>query len=289
MPNQTAIEGLDLSREFYSNPNNYGPFSLTDDHRRMLGCMDPRDPEGVEHGKIKILVQTAGGGAGEGLDSALAQTAHTGELVTIEQGAERDSLQRLTTVLGGHHRCLFIASLGLVLGEMTEPGDFTKDSLVRWASYLGREETVSTYLDNIKKSAEEQRNYIYRRDNMDHLVGHLDELYPDHKNVGHMVGDNTARVYVMDFHPHVGIDRNKKPTVPEQALTIQGYHDNLAASTADIANIQNLSGVKRGLRFTAAVLRAAAVRTVVTQEHMDETAFFEAQQTKSGLQIFEQV
>lgn len=279
-------ESVEMSRAFYADPQNYGPFSLTKDARQIIGCIDPRDPADEIVGEHKIMIQTAGAGAGEALDTALALTVDRSRLVSVEEGLEHDAPARLTTVVDAHHGCKFIGSMAVVLQEMAEPSDFTVESAAQWVRELGIREPYFSNVGKITSAVELQKQHVADQDHMEHLVTRLDTIYPEHANVRSMRGANVSRVYVVNLHPHIGIDRNKKD--PLRAESIQGYHDSLAASVVDLGSERGLNPTLRGLRLTALVLRAAAVRTVLTRDIVDEVTFFAVRPAQEGVQIIEE-
>lgn len=282
----TSTESIELSRDFYGNPQNYGPFSLTRDARRIIGCIDPRDPADELFGYYKIMVQNAGAGAGEAMDMAIAETAHNNRLVTVEEGLTHDQAIRLTSVLDAHPACKLIGSMAVVFGEIANPSTMTIESVGYWARKLDVDDVITSNIDAVASAAQRQQEYVGLRDNMEHLVAYVGELYPEHDNVHPMKGANVARVYTVNLHPNIGIDRNKKD--PAVAEAVQGYHDNLAASVVELGNARGLETTVRGLRLTALLLRAAAVRTVLTRDIREDMTFFEVQPAYEGVRIIEQ-
>jgi hypothetical protein len=133
---QQIQEASDLSFEFFTRKSSYDAFSLTKDHNRIIGCIDPRDPIDVASGEHKIVIQTAGGAAGEALDASLHITAaNDNRIFDIETAIERDKNVRGIMVLGAHHDCKFIKGMPAVLSEMNNPSDFTKESAGKWQSF----------------------------------------------------------------------------------------------------------------------------------------------------------
>jgi hypothetical protein len=277
-------QSRELSRDFYSNPDNYSQFSLTKDARKIIGCIDPRDPIDESIGDHKVMIQTAGAGTGLALDASLALTVARNELVTVEEGLQEDSQSRLTTVLDAHPDCKFVGSMAVVLAEISSPGDMTAESVWYWSSMLDAEDTIRPHVAQITAAAEQQREHVLGQEHMLHLVSDVDAKFPQHANVKAMRGENTARVYTVNLHPNIGIDRNKKD--PDNALLIQGYLDDLSASIVDLYNARGIDPTVRGLRLTALLFRAAAVRTVLTKD-MDDMAFFEVSPAEEGVRIQE--
>ena len=290
MPTRVSAESIALSQEFYSDPQSYGRHDLTRDHRAIFGCIEPRDQQGVEYGRYKTIIQTAGGGTGEGLDTALALTVQRNKLVTIEAGIDRNKDERPLTVFGAHYDCTFVGVMDRAVGEMADPSDFTRDSVIEWARYFGEKDTVAHNLGRVTNAAAVQLEYINDRPNMQHLLDHLDSLYPHHSNVVHVRGDIAARVYTVNLHPHLGKNRNRKPNDPARAEMIQGYHDSLAANVSDLGKAYSLPRRQRGERLTAKLLRAAAARTVITRDILPEMTFLTVEPTNTarGIKIVQQ-
>lgn len=56
-----AEQSADISRGFFTDYRNYVPFDLTNDLRRVVACVEPRNqPRGDE--RVLTAIQTAGGG-----------------------------------------------------------------------------------------------------------------------------------------------------------------------------------------------------------------------------------
>ena len=120
------------------------------------------------------------------------------------------------------------------------------------------------------------------------LVRKIDSLHPEQAKTRDVRGKNTAQVYVMNMHPLVGLDRNKKRGDPSTIQRIQGYHDSLAASIGDLNDAHGLTGRERGLRFVGMLFRSAATRTILTQDKLTKMTFLEVRAARDGLQIVEE-
>jgi fumarate hydratase class II len=127
-----------------------------------------------------------------------------------------------------------------------------------------------------------QLDFLSKKDNLTHLVEQIDSLRPDHSNVKRLLGDNNARVYVTNLHPHVGYNRNSKSRNPADSNKIQGYHDSLAASIGDVSKSHFMDNNERLHRITSMILRSAATRTVLTLDH-PETRFIEVKPSPKGI------
>ena len=114
------------------------------------------------------------------------------------------------------------------------------------------------------------------------LLEAVDRMYPS-SNVVSMNGENRAGIYVVNHHPYVGLDRQKKHR--EENLEVQGYHDSLAASIGDLL-MSRLKPEILHKRLSAHVLRSAAVRTLIGGDD-GSTTYLEVQATEHGPQINE--
>lgn len=266
------------SREFFTDPSSYDRFDLTQDKNRMISCIDPRDEDRDD---VKITIQTPGAGVGEGHDAALTLTAIKNQLVTIEEGLAKEKAARRVTSLGAHHACRFNEGLIDVLLEESDPSDFTLDAIERWTRYYQLDDFVKPRLQSLSDAAQAQHDYIQAY-GTDDLVAMVDRLWPTHANVTHMRGENRARLYIINHHPHLGLDRHKAHR--ERQIVVQGYHDSLRAAVDDLNNTYNLTLEARGLRLAALFLRSAATRTVLGTLH-DDTEYYSLIPTDRGPQI----
>jgi hypothetical protein len=273
------LQEVARSLDFFTDPNSYKPFSLEPNTlRRVLACIDPRDEHQVD--PLPVAVQTSGGAIGEGVDSAVALTAVNGEPRTIQEGIDADLSVRHGLKLAAHQSCKFVGYLAVVLNEMASPSDFTLDTLGRYVSFYQFEDVVTP---SALSSIQDGVRVVAEQDLDEHaLVSHVDGLYPEH-NVSTMVGDNHASIYVVNHHPHAGLDRTLKHR--EEGLSVQGYHDSLAATIADL-ELSRLDPEIRVARLIAQLLRATAVRTVIGSGH-DDMIYLEVQMTEHGPQINE--
>lgn len=288
VPSESQVNA-DLSYDFFTNKNSYGAFSLTKDHNRIIGCIDPRDPIDVAPGDHKIVIQTAGGAAGEGVDAALYVTAaNNNKPFDIETAIERDKNVRGIIVLGAHHDCKFIKGMPSVLGEMSNPSDFTIESADRWADYFNHKDDFERVMPKLMEAAGVMKDFLEEKGRLEELVEHIDSMRPYHSNVKRLMGDNNSKVYVTNFHPHVGYNRNAKPDNPTDASNIQGYHDSLAASIGDVSKSHFMVDEERKMRIASIILRSAATRSVLTQD-VPETRFIEVKPSHKGLQFNEVV
>jgi hypothetical protein len=282
-------QSIEMSREFFADPYNYGPFDQTHDGKDIIGCIEPRDQANTPHGEYKTIIQTGGGKIGEGFDAAMALTVEEDELVTVETGMERDIEQRPLTWSFAHYRCKFVGGLVLIAEEIVDPSDFTLHSFEQWARHFNEQDVVQGRAGRIKDAAYRQIEYLQDKEHMDDLLHHADQIEPHEENVVHVLGENIARVYVTNLHPNRGKDRNKKPSDPVEAASIQAYHDSLAATVNNLRGA-NLDKEIKNLRLTSMLMRSAAVRTVISRDIMPEMTFYEAlpADARNGLEVIEQ-
>ena len=112
------------------------------------------------------------------------------------------------------------------------------------------------------------------------MLDHVDQLHPGHHNVGPVKGENHSRLWVANFHPHLGQNRNAKPVDMEDG--IQAYHDGLAAAASDLHNAHAMGRRVHDLRFVAKLYRSAATRTAVIGDKLSEFVLLEVKPTKIG-------
>ena len=268
---------VDRSMEFFMHPDSYEPFEIDRAARLVVGCIDPRD----QHGKLLTVVQTAGGGVGEGLDAAIAYTVTEGRPVGIRDALIIDRENRPAVKLCAHEECRLIQGLRDVQQEMAQPTAFTQESVDRWVDlYKIGDEVTPGILKSVQGVAEEMRHETYDEAE---LLSSVDELYPDSKNVAKMKGANQAGIYVVNHHPYVGLNRHRKHR--ERGLQVQGYHDSLGAGLANQL-ISHMNPDLRNTRLAAHLLRAAAVRTVIGGSNSN-MRYLEAHMTTEGFKVEE--
>lgn len=288
----SAENSVDMSMEFFTNPDSYGNLSMTKDFKRIISCIDPRLPGRVDEkapvdpNEYKITVQTDGGAVGLGHDRALRIGIETGRPELISDGIREDAKMRITNVLDAHHECRFLNGLVTVLLEEANPSDFTKDSIKRWDRYYGLGIVGTKAEIQLRDAAARQAELEQASHESHSLLEVIDELYPEHPNVRYMSGENRARLHVINHHPFVGINRQWQ--AEQYGENAQGYHNNLAAIVERSLLLPDISRRGRKWRAGAAVGRAAATKTVVTQGHEDSRFLEVFPDTEMGLRFEEQ-
>jgi hypothetical protein len=283
-------EAIEMSQEFFTNPANYGPFTLTGDHKIIIDCIEPSEKQGVAHGSHDTAVQTGGGGAGMALDAANSRIVLTGEFVTVEDGLDHDQLTRRGVVLNAHHACAFLGAIAEIAGEMARPSDETKERFTNWAHYFNHEDVLYGAARKISAAAAQQEEYILSKDHMQHLLDHVDEQHPELENVSEVRGVAAAtRLYVVNLDPTVGQNRNNKPADPEAARKVSAYHDSVGATLAKLDTAYDMPGDERKLRVASALKRAAATHTVIGRDKPEMITYEvkPSNSTSSGLLIAE--
>lgn len=253
------------------DPSNYARFDLTADLRRMIGCIDPRAEQRQK--RMMVIIQTPGGGVGEGNDRALVRRALFGyDLMSIADGAAEEAYTRPYTVLGAHKRCAYAGNVALINAEQAKPGDFTRDNIDRWMRWYGLADDASTYLPRLADASGRMADMMITEEGgASSVVDVVGGLYPQHANVATMVGDGNGQLYVVDHHPHVGLDRERLHN--SEHIVAQVYHDNLGAELLDLQANLSMPGAVRGCRAAAAIMRSAATLTVISGAHPDIAAF----------------
>lgn len=247
------------SMAFFMDPANYGPFYLNSRNQRAYGCIDPRDEE---RDKLNVIVQTPGGAAGLAYDQTTAYAAFTGEPADLKAGVTYDSLLRQATVATGHRACAFLVGVPKVNAEIANPSEMTKDTLGRLAARYGLDDRPTFKQDIISISDAAKRNQDkFNEVNPDELLETVDSSYPDHENVGSMVGKNAAGIYVFNHHPFVGLDRAKAHR-SQEPLQVQAYHSSTRTVLEGLLGLTMPRDLKN-LRLAAFILREAATPTVL--------------------------
>jgi LmbE family N-acetylglucosaminyl deacetylase len=277
---------LDVSRAFFTHPNSYTPFSVTNDKRRVIACVEPRNEVRAPGEKILTALQTAGGGAGEALDRAVEETAYTGDFHDIGSALD-DEVKERGDVLGGHYRCKFIGGMGLVLAEMARPSDFTMHDFERTLADYDIAEDVLPVMPRVSDSVKRHYDHVQQAEVSEALIDALGQHYPNHRNVADVHGDNTSQLYVTNDHSHVGLDRDRKASFREVGIDVQGYHESRRATFDDIATSYRLNREERTLRIGAQLLRNSATRTVLGGLQPN-TEFWHVSQSRDGLLIVQQ-
>lgn len=285
-----VFEAREVARSYdvFTNPASYKGFDLTNDAMRIVGCIDPRDEHMPDDGPLKVIMQTGGGAAGRGVDAVYSLTASEGaDLYTLEQGLEYDSDLQRTTVAGAHkNTCRFISGLGLVAGEMRNPSDFTQDTV---QSFIGRYGLQNMGIEErvVKISDAANRTFdAVAAVNPDALLDTINGLYPYHPNVRDMKGDNRAGFYILNHHPHIGLDRTLVHR-GDHPLTVHAYHDSLRAMQDSLAGTLGMTREVKDLRLASLLLRTAATRTVLYEDNR-ALKLLNVVGTKRGVEIHEE-
>lgn len=286
MPELNMAESAALSQEYFANPLSYAPFDLVGG-RFIHDCIEPKDPKGIQFGQHVVVIQGPGGMAGEGLARAIALTADEGELVTPEEGMEEAVTRRPDDLFRVHEVCTFVGKMLVVQTEMADPSARTLEAMRRMAAGVGHESAMRP-LNRVTDASKEQLEYMQSRGSMEHVTEHADNLHPEHDNVWMPDGQGGAYVYVTNFHPERGQNRNTKPADPDKRLLVRGYHDSVAASVKRL-NKAAMSGRTRQLNLTANLLMRAATQTVIASSQPG-MVFLEARpaDTPAGIEIVEQ-
>lgn len=273
---------LERSQEFFTDPQSYTAFDLDESERRILGCIDPRDQVSD---RLLTVVQTPGGGVGSGLDRSIARTAITGEAVTFQESVTVDRNVRPSFILSAHYDCKLAKSVPAVLDEMANPTPFTEFTAERWIDYYGLYRDITRpVLSKVQDAAKKLQEEKYKEYEEEELLNSVSRLY-DAENLVTMAGENRARIYMVNHHPNVGLDRQKKHR-GENPLKVQGYHDSLGATVDELRRfgLSRRSHEQRKYVLGAHVLKAAAVRSVIGDAG---TYYYEGYRTARGLRVVE--
>lgn len=268
---------MDRSVEYLTRPDSYAPFDLDGSQRLIIGCIDPRD----QHGKALTVLQTGGGAAGEGMDSAIAHSIMEKRPVSLEEGLTLDVETRTDVKLAAHGICKFIAGMDSVKEEVANPTAFTEDTYDR---YLLRYDLWDTITPPVTEAVQDATKELWEEPPQEaELLPRIDSLYPASVNVANMKGENRARIYVVNHHPNVGLDRHKKHRIHKPP--VQAYHESLGATVANLKAMHSDPELLK-YRLAAHLLRAAAVRTVIGTANED-TRYLEAEIGEGGIKVEE--
>jgi hypothetical protein len=295
LPENLRVASLEEAASFVTDTRHYREFDLTrPDFSIIIGCIDPRTELRKPGKRIKTVIQTPGGGAGEADDRAIAETAVMGSVVTPSQALILEKHLRGTTVLGGHTGCKYIAANNAVKAEQIDPSQQTLDNVERTLFRYNRRQRVMPLLPRIIEAA----TAVDVLPTDFHVQ--LDEYSPKHNNVTHVHGENEAQIYVVNHSTKVGLDRNAKAKLLlEEGVDIQFYHESRGAAIADLITTYdagegivsalgaNLSQkkIQKALdyRVGAWALRSCASETVLTS--LRPTARYDVVHPSSGLEI----
>jgi hypothetical protein len=169
----------------------------------------------------------------------------------------------MRSVLDCHPDCRFEGSFESILEEEINPSDFTLDAIARWADHYGVRDVSDSRARQIRDAAQRKLDYVQRYGQSD-VLSEVDRLYPEYANVVQMRGENNAGLYVVNHHPHLGLNRQLEHR--EVGLEVQAYCESLGGSVEDLTKLR-VSTEERDLRLTALLSRAAAGRTLLGAQH----------------------
>jgi hypothetical protein len=284
------IESMELSRQFFMSPDSYSAFDLTRDNRIIKGCIEPGDPLNTVQGEYKTIRQGPGGSIGDGTDQALATTAIEDKPITIAVGITQNVRLNPLTVFDAHYDCAYDKSKKLIVAEMANPSEMTRQTVHEWGDYFSEQDHITSAMTMVMDAAKVQVELLQAQEMAD-LYAHADEQFPGHKNVYHVHRPNISRTYVTGLHPYVGKDRNMKPVDPDKASKVQAYMDTLAANVSDLAANRSMSKALKGVRFASLLLRSAATRTKITEGKLADFTILDVlpdlDNPRTGLKIIE--
>lgn len=207
-------------------------------------------------------MQTAGGAAGLAYDQTVAYAAYKDKVGDLCEGVGHDSRLRKVTVATGHQGCAFLLGIAKVNAEIAHPSEMTKDTLGRLSARYGLGERISFKSDVVKISDAAKRSQeMFEAVDPQQLLETVDSSYPDHTNVGSMIGQNAAGIYIFNHHPYVGLNRANVHR-SQEPLTVQAYHSSTRATYEGLLGLKLPRDLKN-LRLAAFILREAATPTVL--------------------------
>lgn len=266
---------IERSQQFFTDPSSFAAFDTDQRHRRIVGCIDPKDQD---TNNLLTIVQTPGGAVGTGSDWALAETARSGEIVTVSQGIDAESKDLPFVKMGAHHICKFIGGITTVFGEMSDPSPFTEQGVQHLINRYSLQDVITPrLLVKVQDAAKKLQECEYKEEE---LLNKVNSLEPT-KNVVTMSGKNTAQIYIWNHHPDRGLNRHKKHR--ETGIKVQGYHDSIGATIKNLAKSKATSEQRR-YTLGAHILKAPATRSVIGDS---QTIHYEVLPSESGLRVVE--
>lgn len=257
-------EEVERARAHFTSLDAYGRFDMSPDGRLLSGCMDPRADD-IPGQPQQTKLMGPGGCAGEAMDHSKALSiVSKGRLFVPPEVARKDDKSHRRTVIQGGHRsnCLYVASILQLLEEEYNPSDLTLDLVNKWNTdhELG---ITSKQFRKTNDQAGNQLDYLISEEKgIDDLLDDIDQDFPEHANVPHMVGVATPGFYVVNGFPHLGLNRHAKHVV--KSLKMQAYHDNVGARLNEVHNIHTLPRDVRLYRMGSLLVRSAAAVTIIT-------------------------
>lgn len=259
-------------------PGNFAPFSTLPTGRRPWSCVEPRPEEDL----MMVTVQRPGGLIGETHGGMLTDIAWGDPPGSIGDSAEREVRSRPQDVLGWHEGgCTYFGGIVAVNSLMTRPDERSAELLELFYQHWGREAEV--YLPRIQNAAGRLAD-IWEMEGIepeDKLLERARQLY-DVNNIATVSGGNTARDYIINLHPYMGLNRETLRT----AAGPQAYNDSLGASKASLAE-RTMSAERRGLRLAAMLLGAAVTPSAIEQAKGRELQLHIAWATEEGIDIMQ--
>ncbi len=263
IPRLSHAEEVERARAHFTSLDAYGRFDTSPDGRLMSGCMDPR-PDDIP-GQQQTKVMGPGGCVGEAMDhsKALSVVSKGGLFVWPEAARQEDKRHRRTIIQGGHRsNCLYVNSIRQLLGEEYDPSDLTLELVGKWNADHELGITKKQFGKIYDQAGNQLDHLISERKGIGGLLDSIDQDFPEHANVPHMVGEANPGFYIVNGFPHLGLDRHTKHVV--EGLKVQAYHDNVGARLNEVHNIHSLPRDVRLYRMAALLVRSAAAVTVIT-------------------------
>lgn len=247
------------AHEYFADPESYAAFDLTPQLRPVVGCIDPRDEASD---RLVTTVQTAGGAVGALHDAALVDAAGSTRTIPLWKEVSGLNWTEGHVVTAHGNICKFLFGEAAILEEQAQPGDFTRDTLDRWM-YEEDFKDAGKPLKAIAEAARRQHDEQTMSDAEAEAL--LDRIgsYGGQNGIIAMSGDNKAVTYIINHHPHVGLNRHRLHR--ELHSEAHAYHDSLGAIVAALGaeTIHDYAHEKRGLMLAAILSRSAATRSVI--------------------------
>ncbi len=274
-----SLSGVESSVNFFTQPLNYGQFTVDVNGRPIVLCIDPRPTTGVpaEEGcEYPIPVQTGGGEVGMVVDMWSAACILDSELLEMKE-AQRRTHEAFLVRMGAHgEQCVFVRSAGLIACKASEGTAFTRDTVERMRHGI---------VPDMSSKAIDSAYIAMGR--LGEVLGSNGTLLAVAEAAGNystgfkygVVGQNQAQVHITNYTQY-GINRR------DMEPHVQGYHDSIAALLHEVVQKADLTKDQKIAIGAAALVRTAATCEVLLTGHPD-ARLLEVHPSTNGVEVIE--
>jgi gamma-glutamylcyclotransferase (GGCT)/AIG2-like uncharacterized protein YtfP len=290
---------IDYSVNTFTSPESYAPFSHGPRGLVTLGCIDPRP---TSEDCMPVIMQAAGGEAARGFEEAVVEATQHPEIIPKFNKALMSGLIWSEQLRKEHpagddrpglyvpqvhvNTCRFIKGLSRVAGEMATPSQVTlatvrsfsrQHDLREHGLSEGTLQRVSNTTMRLLDLMEASQSY--EADIVSRVLQSGSEGDP---NVVTALGENNAALYIFNHTHDLGLNRQRVHRDLDRPVVAQAYHVTLGATVKLLDRIRAPKD-KQALRVATHILRAASVRTVLTDpEHTADMYFYVVDRAPDG-------